>query len=169
MPFRRPTGPLILCSALAAALCVTDVTTANAKSKSDLSYPFEQVWPTALRLLRIDRGYTIVEKDVRAGYIVFRYPDDDKSFHASLEIARIKDGKGRLAVRVFLNIRSQPRYVEAVVLSRLERKLRAEYGEPAPPPPKPKPTPPEDKKPDKDRPKNPENSKESDTILRENP
>ncbi|HVH97373.1 MAG TPA: hypothetical protein VM869_01630, partial [Enhygromyxa sp.] len=34
-----------------------------------LSYPFEQVWPTAIRYLRIDRGYKVTDRDEEAGYM----------------------------------------------------------------------------------------------------
>ena len=38
-------------------------------------------------------------------------------------------------MRVVITIAGQPSYVEAVLLDKLERKLKAELGEPAPAPP----------------------------------
>jgi hypothetical protein len=111
---------------------------ASAKTERSASYSFEQVWPTAVRHLRVDEGFTIVEKDPDVGYVVFQVDEEGKSFSGTLEVVRQKDQAGRPAVRLVLNIGERPAYMEAGVLDRMLGKLRKEHGDPPDPPPEPK-------------------------------
>ena len=123
---------------------------AEAKAERVTYHPFDRVWPTAIRFLRVDRGFTILEKDAEAGYVLFAVKEENKEFRGALELVRIKDDSGRPALRLLLRIEDRPTYVEIAVLDKLERKLRDEYGEPPPYVPKPaKPAPSGD--PDKDK------------------
>jgi hypothetical protein len=47
-------------------------------------------------------------------------------------------------VKLILQIEDRPSWVEIALLTKLERKLRAELGTPSPRPPAPKPAPPKD-------------------------
>jgi hypothetical protein len=114
---------------------------AAAKTERSASYPFEQVWPTAVRHLRVNEGFTIVEKDPDVGYVVFQVEEDGKSFSGTLEVVRQKDQAGRPAVRLVLRIGDRPAYMEAGVLDRMLDKLRQEHGDPPDPPSQPKPKP----------------------------
>ena len=112
------------------------VTSAPAWATSDrlVIYAPARVFPTAVRFLRLDAGAKIVEKDADAGYVMFEVTIADKVYAGSLELVTTDSG-GRPAVRVVLKIPGQPSYVEAVMLDKLEAKLKAELGDPPPPVP----------------------------------
>ena len=114
---------------------------ALARSTSVVPYPQGEVWPTAIRFLRIDRGASIREKDVDSGYVLFDLPEGGKSWKGSLELVRVTDGEGREASKVVVSIPDLPRHFEGVLLDKLAIKLKDEYGSPAAPPPR-KPAPP---------------------------
>lgn len=116
-----------------------------AKVNKDLTYSYQAIWSTAVRMLRADRGYKITDKDKDSGYILFIYPGSGsvKECTASMELLRTTDENGYDIVRVLLNIAHQPSYVALHLLDRLERKLLDERGDPPPrTKPKKKPTPP---------------------------
>ena len=121
---------------------------AEARSEKTLAYPRDEAWPAAIRFIRLDAHFKVIEKDQEAGYVVFELTDDKKTFRGSLEVIDIvQDDQHQ--VRFVMTIEDRPSYVETELLARLERKLRAELGSPAPPPPKKKP----DEAPKKDEPK----------------
>lgn len=120
---------------------------AEARSEKTLAYQREPSFQAAVRFLRIDAHLKLVEKDADAGYVIFEYTEDKKTFRGSLEVIDVvKDG--RKLTRFVVTIEDRPSYVEIEMLTKLERKLRAELGAPAPapsaPPPK-KDEPPSDK------------------------
>jgi hypothetical protein len=116
-------------------------TAADARSEKTVSYQREQVWPTAVRFLVVDEHVKVIEKDADAGYVMFELKDDGKVFRGSLEIMTITRDN-RQSVRFVLQIEDRPDWLEIAMLTRLERKLRAELGSPAPPPAKDPPKPP---------------------------
>jgi hypothetical protein len=127
---------------------------AEARSEKTLAYQREQAWPTAVRFLRVDAKLKVVEKDADAGYVLFEFVEDKKTFRGSLEVIEVvKDG--RKLVRFVVTIEDRPSWVEIEMLTKLERKLRAELGTPAPaptpkaPPPKEEPKQPAPKPDDK--------------------
>jgi hypothetical protein len=127
---------------------------ARAKSTKDFTYSYKAMWTTAVRLLRVDRGYAVTDQDQKNGFILFVYPGRGsvKECHASLELMAITDVNGYKVVRAVLQIASQPAYVEVDLLDRLERKLLEERGQPPPyrrDPPPPKKKPDEPKKPER--------------------
>lgn len=137
------------------AFCLLLATTsAYARSEKTLAYPREPAWSTAVRFLRVNAGLKLVEKDAEAGYVIFEYKEDHRTFRGSLELIElVKDG--RKVVRFVMTIEDRPSWVELDLLRRLERKLHDELGSPAPDPsprekpkdvPKPddKPAPPKD-------------------------
>lgn len=136
---------------LAAALIALGLSTtvADARSEKTLAYQREQVWPTAVRFLVVDERVKVIEKDADAGYVTFELKDDGKMFRGSLEVMTVERDK-RKNVRFVLQIEDRPDWLEIAMLTRLERKLRAELGSPAPPPAKdaPKEAPKDPPKPD---------------------
>ena len=103
-----------------------------------VSYPIVDVWPTAVRFLRVDRNFPIREKDDAAGYILFDYADGGRVAKAAFEFIRTSDSRGREATRIVLSIPDQPRHVEQMLIDKLAAKLRDDHGNPLPsPPPKP--------------------------------
>jgi hypothetical protein len=131
---------------LAAAVLAALTTAASAKTERTARYTFDQVWPTAVRHLRVDEGFTIVEKDPDVGYVVFQVKEEGKVFSGALEVMKHKDSSGRSSVRLVLRIGDRPDYMEAGVLDRMLTKLREEHGDPPagetrPPAEKPRPKP----------------------------
>ena len=128
---RRVTGTThsLAWAALIGALALAGrPASALAKSERVTEYSYEQIWPTAVRLLRVDAGYKILEKDAEAGYVLFEASEEGKTFRGSLELVKLEGESGRKSVRMILNIEDRPSYVETGLLDRLERKLRDEYG-----------------------------------------
>jgi len=117
---------------------------AEARSASTVQYPMADVWPSAVRFLRIDRNCVIREKDETAGYILFDYPEGQKLHKGSLELVRITDGDGRDTTRIVASLPDLPHYLEQLLLDKLAAKLREDHGSPAPAPPrKPEPVEPD--------------------------
>jgi hypothetical protein len=107
-------------------------TMSAARTDRELTYRENEIWHSAIRFLRVDSGFKILEKDRDAGYVLFEYKDGATTCTASLEmVSTARDNK--LFVRTRIQIESQPRYVEAVLIDRFVRKLKDEYGDPPPP------------------------------------
>jgi hypothetical protein len=106
-----------------------------------LPYPMEFVWPTAVRVLRVDRGYSIVDRDPEAGFILFDFPigPEDRTGRGSVEIFATKDASGRMAASVQITTDGGPVHLPHALLDALADKLRRERGQPAAPP-RPEPT-----------------------------
>lgn len=125
------------------ALCLAPVDAA-ARAKGDVSYPFSSVWTTLVRLVRVDLGCAITEKDKEEGYLLFDYEDAGRTVPGTIELVRSKRGIQEI-VSLVVQIPAMPSYVERMVIDRLERKLREELGAPrqpaAPPAPAPQPAP----------------------------
>ncbi len=105
---------------------------AEAKTDRKLTYRSNQIWSSAVRFLRVEQSFKILEKDKEASYLLFEYRSEGKKYNASLEmIDMIKNGKKYVRVRI--TIPAMPSYVEAVLADKFLRKMRDEYG-PAPEP-----------------------------------
>jgi hypothetical protein len=146
---------ILLCLVLATS-------TASARSEKTLAYEREPAWATAVRFIRVNAGLKVIEKDADAGYVIFEFKEEKKTFRGSLELIEVvKDG--RKVVRFVMTIEDRPTWVEIEMLTKLERKLRQELGAPAPTPtPKPK------EAPKKEEPK-PEPPKDDGPVLRDTP
>jgi hypothetical protein len=127
-----------LLTALAASSWLVP-TMAWARTIEIASYPIVDVWPAAVRFLRVDHGFPIREKDESAGYILFDYTDGPKPCKGSLELIRATDREGRDATRIAIAIPDLPRRYERMLIDKLVVKLREDHGPPAPPPHKPEP------------------------------
>lgn len=108
---------------------------ATAKSAVTVPYPFGEVWPAAIRLLRVDRGYVVREKDEASGYVLFDVPEAGRTYRAALELVATTDAEGRPATQILCSMSELPRHHETTLLERLQAKVRAERGVPAAPPP----------------------------------
>jgi hypothetical protein len=125
-----------------AAAVVLSVPDASAKTSYDSRYGFERTWNAALRLVRVDLGFKVIEKDDANGYLLFEYRSPEsgsKPSSGSMEFIRSKED-----VRVVVQLPQMPRYHEQVLLDGLVRKMRDEYGEPPPPKKDVPPPPPSD-------------------------
>jgi hypothetical protein len=121
-------------------LCLLLATSsAYARSEKTLAYPRDPAWSAAVRFIRVNAGLKVIEKDAEAGYVIFEFKEDKKTFRGSLELIEVvKDG--RKLVRFVVTIEDRPQWVEVELLTKLERKLRAELGAPAPTPTPTKPS-----------------------------
>lgn len=122
-------------------------TAAFARVEGNSDYSKAQTYSGALRYLRVDLGYEVVEKDPESAYLVFRYePPGQPKSEAFGTVEVVETGE---KCRVFVRIPRMPEYYERVLRDGLLHKLREEYGPPAPRKPD-KPDKPDDKHPAKD-------------------
>ncbi len=121
----------------AAVAVITTGRTAAAETAYESTYGFERTWNAALRLVRIDMGCKITEKDDQTGYLMFEYrpADGGKPSQGSMEFVRSHDQPE--SVRLVVQLPKMPRYHEQVMLDALVRKMRSEYGDPPPAHPRP--------------------------------
>lgn len=123
-------GPIAVIAVLLAP------TTGHAKKTEDFRHSYDQVWGAAIRLIRVDQGYPIKDRDEGVGYFLFDYKDDGRTYPGSVELVRIAD-QGGGSIRVVMQIPAMPSYIERMLLDKLEKKLVDDYGQPEPPPKKP--------------------------------
>lgn len=132
MTRRARSLPGALGIAVALTLLVPD--SAGARRSDAHAYRFEQVWSTAIRLLRVDYGFPVRDRDRDIGFLLFDYTDRGRSHPGSLELVPFEADNGQAQIRVTLSIPAMPAYVERMVLDKLTRKLREDHGEPLRPP-----------------------------------
>jgi hypothetical protein len=103
---------------------------ANAKSTYESPYGYDRTWNAALRLVRVDNGWKVTEKDDQNGYLLFDYtsPGGGKPNPGTMELVRSRDPDG--AVSVLVQLPAMPQYHEQVLLDALASKMRREYGDP---------------------------------------
>jgi hypothetical protein len=118
---------------------------ATARVGGDSEYSKAQTYSGALRYLRVDLGYEVIERDPDAAYLIFRYQAPGQNKSLATGTVEIVDADGK--VKLFVQIPSMPEYHERVLRDGLVRKLHDEYGDP---PHKPAPPPPPQKKPEAD-------------------
>jgi hypothetical protein len=126
---------------VAAAVALGPAPSASARSAYDSSYGFDRTWNAGLRLVRVDLGLKVTEKDEANGYLLFDYRSPESSAKpcpGSMEFIKSKDDG---SVRVVVQIPQMPGYHEQVMIDSLARKLRTEYGDP---PKRPTPSPQKD-------------------------
>mgnify|MGYP001794057606 CR=1 FL=1 len=121
-----------LLSTLAVAIVLSAAAPASARRSDRHAYRYAQVWSAVVRLLRVDYRFPIRERDQEVGFVLFEVVDQDQSYPASLELARLEE-QGREVVQVTLQVPGRPSYVERMILDRLARKLRVSYGPPLAP------------------------------------
>lgn len=128
-----------LLAALTLALAVPPA--AEARTAKTFAYPADKVFAASVRFLRVDEDAAIVDKDADAGYVIFETVANGKTYRGALEVIAA-DKDGRPQVTIVITLTDRPDYLEATMLERLRRKLRAELGdEPPAPPPPPRPAP----------------------------
>jgi hypothetical protein len=126
---------------VAAAVALGPTPTASARSAYESSYGFDRTWNAGLRLVRVDLGLKVSEKDETNGYLLFDYRSPEsgaKPCPGSMEFIKSKDDG---SVRVVVQIPQMPGYHEQVMIDSHARKLRTEYGDP---PKRPTPSAPKD-------------------------
>jgi hypothetical protein len=119
-----------LCSVvglLAALAASASATVADARVDGGSSYSKAQTYSGALRYVRVDLGYEVVEKDPEAAYLIFKYATPgaakDAFVTGTLEVIESNGG-----VRLFVSLPRMPEYYERMFRDGLLKKLRDEYG-----------------------------------------
>jgi hypothetical protein len=101
---------------------------ADARVEARSGYTKAQTFNGALRFLRVDKGYDVVEKDPDAAYVLFRYPLQGKATaNGSVEVVETSSG-----IKLVVQLPQLPEYHEVVLRDALLKKLRDEYGSPPP-------------------------------------
>jgi hypothetical protein len=104
---------------------------ARARVEADSGYTKLQTYSGALRYLRVDLGYEVVEKDPDAAYLIFRYTPNGAAKNPATGTVEIVATDSR--VKLFVQIPRMPEYHERMLRDGLMKKLREEYGTPPPP------------------------------------
>jgi len=118
-------------AALVLALVLSPTAGASARASTEYTYRYDQLWQATIRLLRVDLGCQITDRDDAIGFVMFDYPGTGGRTHGgSVELVRSADDHGVERVRVTVQIPTMPTYVEQHVLTRLQRKLREDFGLP---------------------------------------
>ena len=123
------------CLSGALAVCVPH---ALARKQQEFAYRYEQIWNSALRLVKVDLRMPISDKDQDGGYVLFEYIAHGKHYPGSIELVA-QPRAARPTTVVIVQVQGQPSYVEQMILDRLGKKLEAEVGAPPDPPKPPKP------------------------------
>jgi hypothetical protein len=104
---------------------------ASARKQQDYTYRYEQVWSAAVRMVRVDLRLGVDDQDETIGYLLFQYRDTLGRPHpGSIELVRTQDERGAAIVRAVVQIPAMPSYIEQMIVDRLARKLREEFGDP---------------------------------------
>lgn len=109
-----------------------------------LPYPVDQVWGAAIRYLRVDRDYAIVDRDPETGYIVFEIPLGQVQGRGALEAFSTTDTSGRVSTQLQISTEAGPTHLPHTLIEGIAKKVRGERGQ-APTAPAPKPVPPPEK------------------------
>jgi hypothetical protein len=114
--------------ATAAALGI--VTLAEAKATYESPYGYARTWNAAMRLVRVDNGWKVTEKDEANGYLLFEYRSLENAKAASGSIELVRSQNADETVSVVVQLPQMPHYHEQVILDGLAAKMRREYGDP---------------------------------------
>src|ERR1700733_673865 len=117
-------------SGVAVAAVLAAAPGASAKATYESPYGYARTWNAAMRLVRVDNGWKVTEKDETNGYLLFEYssPEGGKTTAGSFELVRGHDPEAPVSVLVHLP--QMPHYHEQVILDALASKMRREYGDP---------------------------------------
>ena len=99
-----------------------EIGSASAKSSFDSPYTLTQTYNAALRLVRVDLGLTVTERDPSAAYILFDYKSNESGRRTAPGSIEMLDA-GR-AVKVVVQLGQMPRYHEQVMSDALAKTAR---------------------------------------------
>ena len=117
----------VLLAVLLALALGTVAFPSSASVETDSAYTKAQTYHAALRYLRVDLSYEVVERDPDAAYLLFRFVPTGRKAPSSGSIEIVERSGG---VRLLVRLPELPRYQAQVLSEGLMRKLRGEYGEP---------------------------------------
>ncbi len=115
---------------VATAIAMGMATLADAKATYESPYGYARTWNAAMRLVRVDNGWKVTEKDEVNGYLLFEYRSLENSKAASGSIELVRGHDQDETVSVVVQLPQMPHYHEQVILDGLAAKMRREYGDP---------------------------------------
>ena len=119
---------------------------ADARTVVDERYSTDRTWNSLIRLLRVDLGLSITERDREAGFVMFQYAEGRRQTSGTIEL--IPDPiPGVSSSRIVVQVPQMPTYVETHLARRLSQKLREDYGAPPAQEPRSPTTPPTPRQP----------------------
>ncbi len=132
----RRLQPFVMAAAFSATALMAAPTVASARAARVIDYEYDQVWSAMVRMVRVDLRAAIADRDPDVGFMLFQYRDPvaHTEHTGSAEIFRITE-RGAPRIRVQLQVDGVSPAVEHMLLSRLQRKLREDYGVRTPMPP----------------------------------
>lgn len=131
----------VLSAGVGAFVVVASAPWADAKATYESPYGYERTWNAALRLVRVDNGWKVTEKDEASGYLLFEYKSVENAKPTSGSVEFVRGGDESSPVSVLIELPQMPHYHEQLMLDALAAKMRREYGDVPPPPRAPPPTP----------------------------
>lgn len=125
------------------------------EAKRRTKYRWTQVWQSAMRLVRVDKGWAIEDSSQEAGFLLFHdQKSNDYPAQGSIELIAQGEKDSGAGILVRAKVNNAGTHAAFLLLEALEKKLRADFG----PPPRPERT---KKKEKKKKAKKPEGSRES--------
>lgn len=115
-------------------LLVLFTANAFAAANSELGYSLPEVFSTAVRFVRVDRGCKLIDQDANVAFVTFEYVEYGHTRKGAVEVWKTANGTG-LSVK----LGDEPHYMELHWLELIQRKLKEERGTPVPPAPPPPP------------------------------
>lgn len=115
------------------------------QAKRRTKYRWTQVWQSAMRLVRVDKGWAIEDSNQEAGFLLFL--DKNTSDHpaqGSIELIAQGEKDSGAGILIRAKVDNAGTHAAFLLLEALEKKLRADFGPPPLPqkPKKKKPAPP---------------------------
>jgi hypothetical protein len=130
-----------LSAGVGALVVVASAPWADAKATYESPYGYQRTWNAALRLVRVDNGWKVTEKDETSGYLLFEYKSVENAKPTAGSVEFVRGGDESAPVSVLIELPQMPHYHEQLMLDALASKMRKEYGD-APPPRRAPPSPP---------------------------
>ncbi len=103
---------------------------ASARMQTDYTYSWNQIWQASVRMVRVDLQCPITDRDSEIGFVMFDYAEGGRTHAGSIELVRTVGSDGIERVRAVVQVPSMPSWVERMLMDRLTRKLRDDFGEP---------------------------------------
>lgn len=126
----RPVLSIALCAALVGipAAWLLGSSDVRARTSYQSPYTLEQNFSSALRLVRVDMGWKVTERDPEAAYLLFEYKSSESGGRVtsgSIEMVRQSDN-----VQVIVQLPQMPQYHEEVLATSLRKKVQNDHGDP---------------------------------------
>ncbi len=111
-------------------LCCGLVLPAQAKVRESISENYDNIWSAAVRFIRVDKDWKILDKDKDAGFIVFMYTSEQgEASRASIELMKDADNpdKAKAAFVIQVSIPKSSSIQERMLITDLRAKIREEF------------------------------------------